>query len=228
MKPDAFFVSSRKLLLALTLSWLLLWFGSVIQDLVILATGTEEKIWLLDVDSEVSVYTWLSTILLSGAALLSFVLASHGNDAPQWRAIGVIFLAMSMDEMLSLHERLSGVLSSSLTTSGPFFFAWVIPAAVFILMVAVVFLPFVFRLPRSVAIMIIAAGFVYILGALGLEMAAGLFLSGEENLASALESPRYRIMTNLEEGLEVLGVIIFIAALLIRCAQVFPSTFETD
>jgi len=128
-------MSFRKLIVWLVLSWLLLWCGSIVQDLVIFATGSEEKIWLLDVDSEDSLFTWLSTILLFLSSLLAFVLASNGNDAPQWRGIGAILLAMSVDEMASLHEKLSGVLSSLLTTSGPFFFAWVIPAAVLVLVV---------------------------------------------------------------------------------------------
>jgi len=90
------------------------------------------------------------------------------------------------------------------------------------------FLPFVLRLPRKVGIMIIIAAVIFISGALGLEMAAGAYLSEVEDLTSALQTPRYRMMTNLEEGLEGLGVVIFIAALLIRCTQVFPSTFVMD
>lgn len=218
-------VPSRRIITALFLSWLLLWFGSVLQDLVIFSTETEEKIWLLDVDSEESLYTWLSTVLLCFAALLAFVLSFYGHDVLQWRAIGILFLAMSVDEMLSLHERLSELLGSALATSGPFFFAWVIPAGVLVLLVGVVFLPFVLRLPRKVSILILFSGFLFILGALGFEMAAGAFLSGEENLTSALETSRYRVLTNIEEGLEGLGVVLFITALLMRCAQVFPSTF---
>lgn len=222
---DAFVISSRKLIVALALSWLVLWLGSVLQDLAIFSSGTEEKIWLLDVDSEESLYTWLSTILLCVAALLAFVLSSSGRDALQWRAIGLLFVVMSVDEMLSLHEKLSEALSGSLETTGPFFFAWVIPALAIVLVLAIVFLPFVFRLPRRIALMVIAAGVLFVTGALGLEMAAGVFLSGEDDLTAALATSRYRMMTNLEEGLEGLGVVVFIAALLIRCAQVFPATF---
>lgn len=222
---DTFIISSRKLVAALALSWFLLWLGSVLQDLAIVLSGTEEKIWLLDVDSEESLYTWFSTILLCVAALLALVLASSGKDTLQWRAIGLLFLAMSVDEMLSLHEKLSHPLSASLDVTGPFFFAWVIPAMAFVFLLAILFLPFVFRLPRGIAAMVITSAVLFVSGALGLEMAAGAFLSGEDNLTAALETTRYRMLTNLEEGLEGLGVLVFISALLIRCAQVYPSTF---
>lgn len=225
---DTLSISSRKTIAVLFLSWLVLWFGSVIQDLVIFSTGTDSKIWLLDVDSEESLYTWLSIVLLCFAALLAIVLSLHDLDSLHWRAIGILFLCMSVDEMVSLHERLSDVLGALLATSGPFLFAWVIPAGIFVLLVAGVFLPFVLRQPAVISRRILIAGFLFVSGAIGFEMAAGAFLSGEESLEAGLEAARYRVMTNVEEGLEGLGVVVFIAALLMRCTQVFPSTFVSD
>jgi hypothetical protein len=228
MQTGIFHTSIRNPIVVILVMWLVFLGGSVVQDIVVFTTGTAEKIWILDVDSEDSLYTWLSTMLLCGAGLLAFVLSTHGDDAGKWRTIGFIMFAMSIDEMLSLHEKLSHILSSTLPTSGPVFFAWVIPAAILVIIVAVIFLPFVLRLPRRVATLIVIGAFIFVSGALGLEMVAGAFLSGEEDLTSTLQTPGYRIMTNLEEGLEGLGVIVFITALLIRCTQVFPASFADN
>jgi hypothetical protein len=50
---------------------------------------------------------------------------------------------------------------------------------------------------------------IYLGGAVGMEMIEGLVVEG-----SGQQSFLYRVLTNMEEGMEVLGVLIFIYAIL--------------
>lgn len=223
-------IRSGRILFALFCMWLVLWSASVVQDVVIWATGTGEKIWILDVDSEESFYTWFSTLLLGLAALLAFVLAAwrsgRGRSFPrQWGIIGAILLLLSMDEMLSFHERLSGMLSNAFSTSGIFEFAWVIPALVLVAAVGIVFLPFILRLPHRVARDIVLSGVIFVTGAVGMEMLAGLHVSESGGGAEVFASPTYRALTNIEEGLEGLGVLLLIRALLMQAQLYYPAFF---
>ncbi len=70
-------IAPRTLALILTAVWAALWLASASQNLAIWATqaNPDLKVWLLDVDTERSVYTWFSTMLLTGAALLAIALS---------------------------------------------------------------------------------------------------------------------------------------------------------
>ncbi|WP_281827258.1 hypothetical protein [Jannaschia rubra] len=223
-------VRPKTVLSALFIAWLVLWSASVLQDLFLVLTGFDRKIWLLDVDFEGSIYTWFSTLLLAFAAVLAFVLASWRGEgdrgfARQWATIGAILLLLSMDESLSFHERLSGILGGVVTTTGIFKFAWVIPALALVAIVAILFLPFLRQLPRRVAGTMVAAGAVFVAGAVGMEMVAGQYVTGEES-EEIFVSLSYRLMANIEEGLEVLGVLLVIKAFLMQARMLYPDFFR--
>lgn len=232
VKPMAQFytIKKNKIVNFLFCSWLGLWSANVVQDIVIWASGTSEKIWVLDVDSENSIYTWFSTLLLGLAALIAFSLASHKAEQnntfrKQWVIVGIILLIMSMDEMLSFHEHLSGLLRRALSTSGVFTFAWVIPAIFIVVIIGLMFWPFMRSLPSHIARGIFLAGAVFVTGAIGMEMVAGLYIS-ESGTRDAFRSPIYRFLTSIEEGLEVIGVIILIRTLLMQAELYFPPLFK--
>ena len=219
---------TNKIIISLVFAWLTLWLANAIQDITIWLTGTSAKIWVLDLDFEESFYTWFSTVMLSAAAFMCFFLSlkDHGqtkNVKTQWRILGSIFFLLSADEMLSFHERVSGMLSTSFTTSGMFEFAWVIPALVIIPIFFFLFFPFIRHLHTHVSYTIIIAGSIFVFGAVGMEMIAGIFISENSSQDDVFTSPIYRFLVNIEEGLEVLGVIIFIKALLMQAEIYFPE-----
>jgi len=223
-------VSSARVLAALTGLWLVLWAASVVQGIIIVTTGTEAKVWLLDVDTERSFYTWFSTLLLAFGGLLALILSMRRHVAAPnlwqyWRALGLIFLFLSMDEMLSFHEVLSAVLGRKFSTDGAFTFIWVIPAMGLVIVLGLFFLPFLARLPREVGVTIVIAATLFLGGAVGLEMAAGLLISEQGSMDDGFATPAYRALTNIEEGLEGLGAIVFIKALLMQCVIQFPHFF---
>jgi hypothetical protein len=92
---------------------------------------------------------------------------------------------------------------------GLFYFVWVIPGAIFVLVTALNYFKFLLHLPSKTRYLFIAAGGIYIGGALAMEMVGGYYadLAGQRNLI-------YGTIATTEEIFEMVGVLIFIYALL--------------
>jgi len=200
-----------RLALLLSCAAVLLISVSVVQDLVqarLFSTAVPDKIWLLDIDSEESIFTWLSSIVLFVDALLLFLVASdchyrHLPFATHWYVLAIGFVGLSFDEAVSLHEKLSSVLHSALDTSGAFAFAWVIPALIFCGLLFLFYVPFLRALPARIGGALFLAGLLYVGGAVGVEMIAG---SLYEHLP--LDSLPYRMVTSIEETMEISGALL--------------------
>lgn len=196
-------------LTALVAAWAVLLGASVLQDA--LGLDAETRVWLLDVDSERSFYTWFSQglLALTGLMLVDTGAKTMGRSrwvGAQFLGLGAVFFLLSADEGLSLHEKLSG----QLTGLGGLHFAWVIPAAILCLVGLAAALPFLRALgPRVRVLMLVSAG-VFVFGSLAMEAIGGqVFLAGGEDV---LARP-YRLLVTIEEGAEGLGVILFLFAL---------------
>ncbi|WP_176428849.1 hypothetical protein [Nodularia sp. NIES-3585] len=157
--------------------------------------------------------------LYSSLALLfsSILLAIIGYDrqikitryARKWQALSWIFLLLSLDEITSLHENLIEPMRRNFNLSGFLHFGWVLPIGTLVIIFVISFMKFLFHLPLKIRILFIIAGIVFISGALVLEMIGGKYvdLYGEDNFT-------YSVITTIEEGLEMAGIVIFINALL--------------
>ena len=168
-----------------------------------------------NMNEEASVPTWFATILLlisSGLLWLIGSIKTSTKDvfAKYWKILAVIFLFLSIDEGSSIHEILSVLTGTFLGIyEGMFFYAWVIP--VFVLLIILVFWFFKFwqNLYLSIRWLFFWAGFLYIGGAMGIEMIGSYYatkLGGYDF--------NYFMLVLAEEGLEKLGIIIFIYALI--------------
>jgi hypothetical protein len=95
-------------------------------------------------------------------------------------------------------------------TGGPFHYAWSVLGVVFVLAFALVYLPFVLRLESSTRRLFIVSGGLYVGGALGMELVQGWHdgLYGINGTTA--------LITTVEEVLEMLGIVVFIYALLSR------------
>jgi len=129
--------------------------------------------------------------------------------ALHWRVLSIIFLYLSVDEAASIHELAIGPLRSALNTSGIFYFAWVIPAAALVLLFVLAYLRFLAHLPGKTRRLFLLAGIIYVSGALGMELVGGYQTDfyGRENMV-------YALIANTEEFFEMMGVVVFIYALL--------------
>jgi hypothetical protein len=170
---------------------------------------------LFDVNFEHNIPSYYSSILLLAAGMLLLAIASWTQhrrepDVRYWAGLGALFVFLSMDEMIELHEMLTDPLRYRLDLPGFLRYAWVIPYGVLVLGVALVYLRFLWRLPPRTRWLFIASGIIFVSGAIGMEMVAGY-------IVTEVNHPRAYMMAalaeHIEEFLEMAGVSLFIFAL---------------
>lgn len=168
----------------------------------------------LDAGWEESVPTYYSSVLLLAAAFLLGLIARARRMAGEpfarhWLALAVIFVALSTDEVVCFHEGLTVPVRNALHTGGALYYAWVVPAMGMLAALALVYSRFLLHLPRPVRRQFVLAAVIYVGGAVGLELAGGVLAaySGEHTLA-------YGLLATAEEAFEMIGVVLFIRALL--------------
>jgi len=144
---------------------------------------------------------------------------TSANYYPHWLGLALIFLFLAMDEALEIHEQFAGPVRSALDiTSGPFYFAWVIPYGVALLIFLAAYLKFLIELPARTRLLFVSAGCIYVTGAIGFELLGGSHsaLSGKENLM-------YVALSTSEEVFEMGGILIFVYALLSYISSEFKD-----
>jgi len=160
--------------------------------------------------------SWFSSMILLSGSLMLFILYKITSDTEPdkfWAFLSVVFVFLSMDEAISLHEHFIWALRERYNLTGFFFFGWVIPGIAFVAIVGSMSIPFLRRLPPKVATHLMIAGGAYVFGAVGFEMIGGFFYEriSEDNYTSEM----YRAIATVEESLEM-GSIIFFNYVLIR------------
>jgi hypothetical protein len=177
--------------------------------------GLAELLRRFQLDEELAIPAWYSSVaLLACAGLLAVVSYSNKQSASpyarHWAALSVIFVYLSIDEMSSLHELLVEPLRGRLHTHGLLYYAWVIPAFGFVCGLALAYWRFLFHhLDRTTRRRFVLAGCLFVTGALGLEVFEGAIDEhyGRQNV-------RYQALAVVEETCEMLGVLIFLHALM--------------
>jgi hypothetical protein len=181
-----------------------------------------DVIQLFSIDFEQSLSTWYqgTMIALCGVLLLSLGTAHRQRGRTRfsayWFLLAVIFFGISLDEMLAVHEQSMVPIRSALGISGGvLYFAWVIPASALLVLLAVGLVPFLRSLPTETRRQFLAAGTIYVSGALGFELIAGAYVSS----GSGGDTLLYKLLATVEELLEMLGIIAFLRAILIYMAR---------
>ena len=172
-----------------------------------------------DLAFEPSIPNWYSScsLLLCGVVLAVIARAkarSKGGWFWHWAVLAAIFVGLSIDEGVRLHEMLHTVIASRIETHGLLYFPWVIPALFFVAIVGLCYVPFLLRLDRRTAVLFVIAGAIYVMGAVGMDMIGGVIVEQH-----GMESIHHSFAQAVEELLEMLGVLIFLYALLdyVRC-----------
>lgn len=221
-------LSAKKVSIVLALVALFLVFMSVASylDRIYLGIGNSwGSVRLFSVDREGGIPAWYSTALLLFCFILLAVIAAasrmeNHRDYFYWVGLSVGFLYLSADEAARIHERFLPLGRSMLdaigvASTGALARAWVVPGILITLVFILVYLRFFFRLPLVTRLLFFAAGLVFLGGAVGVEMLTGLYLNsygGERGTALSPTVVRL-ILPNIEELFEMLGVIVFIYAL---------------
>ena len=183
---------------------------------------------MFDFDAEMNLPTFYSsvTLILSSTllAIIAFCHKKEGNPYWLWGILSFIFLFLSMDEFGALHERLEAPFlrllqsSSFQELSKIFFYAWVIPYGVLLIIFVLFYLKFLFKLPQKTKILFVVSGALYVTGAVVLEVFGGM----QDRLYGSMNFT-YLFLCTIEETLEMLGIAIFIYTLTSYIREQFES-----
>ena len=169
---------------------------------------------LFDLDQEGNVSTWYQSMTILVCAGLLAAIARHRRRlgapyAVHWTVLAVIFLGLSIDELASIHEMAIRPLREAWHLRGILHFAWVIPGGAFVLLVGLAYLPFLAALPARTRRLFIVAGALYVGGTLGMDLVGG-YLADYHGTGNLVYVAAYTV----EEALEMVGIVIFLRALM--------------
>ena len=179
-------------------------------------------------DFENNIPAWFSTLgLVVSASLFGFIAYCHSVWKKvgfwHWLGLSVLFVGLAIDEATFIHEILIVSLRNKLNLSGIFYFAWVIPGAVFVATVVAIYLPFVWKLPQATRNGLIIAGACFVGGALGMELLGGMIAESQ-----GFDAMSYLIVMTIEESLEMIGVMTLIYVLLRYIASICPNSLRVS
>ncbi|MFK5937894.1 MAG: hypothetical protein QM497_05785 [Sulfurimonas sp.] len=139
----------------------------------------------------------------------------------------MIFLFLSIDEMISIHENFTRITKLLVDTTGLLYYAWIIPYGIALIIFILTYSKFLLHLPKNIMLLFILSGSIFVLGAIGIEMFGG---ENVELMKGSNDSLHYAVLYTIEETLEMLGIALFIYTLLtyIKTVLHFPSIMITS
>ncbi len=165
---------------------------------------------LFDVGHESNIPTYFSVLLFFCLAIMSWIISLFENidkkTSNLWKFAIPVFLFLGADELASIHEQLTYPTQRLLTTTGLLEFAWVIPYALLILVLAYYYIPLILKL-RFRNLILLGAG-VFVVGALGFEMLSAYYYASFD-----VGHVGFIIASSIEEIFEISGLLILVFAL---------------
>lgn len=165
---------------------------------------------------EANLPTWYASLLLTVSGILLLSIANsvdQGRDKKYWFTLAFLFFFLSIDETAKVHELIGGILSNTSVQSllpNEKSSAWVFYGGLMCALVVVVFLGFWLRLRSRVRILFFCSAVLYVGGALGLEVIEIYYLPQHGSDVG------FYILVTIEESLEMLGILLFIYALIVE------------
>lgn len=173
-----------------------------------------DYVYFLDFDIERNLPTFYSVITLEIAALLLLVIYIYHKKNKHdyqwaWLGLSIIFAFLGLDESTKIHENAGDIISYTFNATGIFYFPWVLPYGIALIFLSIVYIPWLFSIPLNIRIEFIISAVVFLSGALGMEMLSAVYAE-----QTSLDSYEYIRSYTIEETLEMLGVVLFIRALI--------------
>lgn len=171
------------------------------------------RVFHIDREGNLPALVQSMTLLACGALLALVALAvrqAREIGARHWAILSAIFVYLAIDEGAGIHELSGTFVNRFIEPQGLLRFSWVVVAFVALAMFGVTFARFTFRLPPETRRRFIVAGLLYVGGAVGVEMLAGLYI----DMTRAWRSPIYYALATFEESLEAAGMSFMVVALL--------------
>jgi hypothetical protein len=169
-------------------------------------------------DAENNIPTFFSAALLLLSSLLCAVAGriDAGHEAGlqrYWYLLAGVFSFLAVDEACEVHEFINRLIHSVWLNRGMMQWPWVLPYLVLAAVVGFTCIPFLRQLPADITRRCFVAGVVYVTGAAGFDMIEGAVSSVVRSGAESLR-PLFLCLPVIEEPLEMIGVILFAAAVL--------------
>lgn len=175
-----------------------------------------------DLGSEANLPTYVSAFNLLLASFLLGLIAVEASGRQQkysryWWGLMVGFLVMSVDEIAQVHDGIIGPLLVRVWGQGEgiLYFRWYQLYLPVVLIIGLVYIPFLRQLPVTYLLRFTLAGVVFVGGAVGFEMVEAYLTY------HALEGES--ISQLFEETGEMLAVVWFIHSLLLYLKEVLPE-----
>lgn len=176
----------------------------------VLHGGRTAWVRFLGLSYEQNLPTWYaSSLLLICSVVLVLIARAKQLERDRfrwhWYVLSAGFAYISLDETATIHEGWSNWFH----LDGIFHFGWVIPAGLIVLGLGVFYWPFLRHLPSRPRRQFVTAGALYVGGALLVELLLGYWtdIAGSHNIV-------YGLIDLVEESAELLGVTLFLLALL--------------
>jgi hypothetical protein len=168
----------------------------------------------VDVNGEGNLPAWFSVLLLGGVSLLLFATARIRRvkglgAALEWSLLGWFVVAMSLDEMTSVHEFVGGKIDEQVHVPLIAGYAWIVPGAIIAAGAALVGWRALRSLPAHTRRALVIAAAVFVAGALVLEVAEALLTDESGTFGTAP-----KLVTGAQELLEMLGTIMIAMTML--------------
>lgn len=175
---------------------------------------------IFDVGHEQSIPTYFSTLNLLLSSILLYVIYSnekkiHHKGSNYWLFLSVLFLFLSLDESISIHENLGkihdylaqkDVMPKLLDTH-----QWLVFGSLFVVIIGLILLPFFKLLQKSTLYLFLLSGAIFLIGAIGFEFLGAIML--KTGFVESKKDFIYLIRRIFEEGFEMYGIAIFNCAL---------------
>jgi spermidine synthase len=219
--PFTFSINPRKIASTLAVIAVLLAGVSILGEYVtenVIADQSESVLYQLidlsSVNAEGTLPTWYSTMLLLMAAVLLAAIAfskqaSGDRYRFHWTGLSLIFLYLSIDEGIAIHEIFSDGFSTIIEAAGYLTFPWIIAGIPLVIVFALLYLHFLLHLPALIRNLFIVAGMLYVGGAVVIEAIS----ANQYDIGGGVHF-FYLAIATVEELFEMLGVVVLIYALL--------------
>lgn len=176
--------------------------------------GIQGVAHLFYVEDEGNIPTWFSSMLLLLCALASGCNAVCArflktSESKYWSGLSALIALFSLDELVSLHEKLNTPMRYLVGHHGLFHYSWIAFGGVAVAAISFSFYRFFTRLPHTVKRVFLLGCVLYFGGALGMEAIGGIY----SDRFGAFNFP-YTLLATLEEGLEMTGSLVVLSALL--------------
>lgn len=169
-----------------------------------------------DLSGDSTIPTWFSSALLFLCfffLFLTYLVKAKYTDKYKyyWLSLAAIFLIFSVDEVATMHEVVGETLSGRFLgeTTGFLYYGWVVFGSIFVGLFALTYFRFFRALPKKTSVIMVAALTIFFVGALGVEAFNGRYSELHDSWSLG-----YALGTALEESLEMIGVTLFLWAII--------------